>query len=208
MTDFADFKTQIAEYANRQDWSDALVTGFIRHAEQKLNSELRIDRMIQNDQGLIASRCAELPDDWLQMDLVRIAQANGAEGYVPIRYRAREEFFSLSDKFTVGYYTIEGRQIYFGGSPDTTEGTVFKIAYYGEVPVFSDTQDSWVYDKYPNLYLFAALMHSSMHAIGEEQSAANLKALVEDTITKLNNDHLLAKASGSRIARVRVRSFG
>ena len=34
MTDFADFKAQIAEWANRQDWSYTLVTGFVRMAEQ------------------------------------------------------------------------------------------------------------------------------------------------------------------------------
>ena len=34
MTDFSDFKAQIAEYANRQDWPDALVTGFIRQASR------------------------------------------------------------------------------------------------------------------------------------------------------------------------------
>ena len=38
MTDFTDFKAQIAEYANRGDWADALVTGFIRQAEQKFNA--------------------------------------------------------------------------------------------------------------------------------------------------------------------------
>ena len=30
-----DFKAQIAEYANRQDWSDALVTGFVRQSQSK-----------------------------------------------------------------------------------------------------------------------------------------------------------------------------
>ena len=51
------FKTQIAEYANRQDWSDALVTGFVRQSEQKFNSELRVDRMIKTSQNLVNCRC-------------------------------------------------------------------------------------------------------------------------------------------------------
>jgi hypothetical protein len=74
--------------------------------------------------------------------------------------------------------------------------------------VFADDTPSWVYTKYPNLYLFSALMHADLHAVGEEQSAANLKQLVEDMITKLNDQYLRAKASGSRITRSRVRSFG
>lgn len=207
MTDFADFKTTIAEWANRQDWSDVLVTSFIRHAESKFNAELRVDRMINFASNLATERCACLPDDWLEADLVRIANDAAADGFLPIRYKSRDEFFNLRDDRAHGYYTIEGRTIYFGGTPDQVNGIPFMIAYYGEVPVFSDTQDSWIYMKYPNLYLFAALMHSNLHAVGEEQSAANYKTLTEDMIQKLNADHLRAKASGSRVTRIR-RSFG
>jgi len=208
MTDYSVFKQQISEWANRQDWSDALVSSFIRMAEAKLNAELRIDRMIQFDDGIIMSRCAPLPDDWLAMDLVRVANNAGADGFLPARYIARDQFFTQKDSYTENYYTLEGRDMFFGGTPNPTDGTFYKIAYYGEVPVFSDTQDSWVYDKYPQLYLFAALMHADLHAQGEEQSAANLKQLVEDMITKLNAGHLGAKASGSRVTRPRFRTFG
>lgn len=208
MTDFADLKTSIAEWANRQDWSDPLVTSFIRMAEQKFNQELRIARMIVWADNVITSRCSQLPDDWLEMELIKIASGNGADGYLPIRYKSRDEFFNLTDVNAYLYYTIVGRMIYFGGTPDQTEGTDYRIAYYGEVPVFSDTQDSWLYTKYPTLYMFGALMHADLHAIGEEQKAANLKQLTEDTIQKLNAEHLRAKASGSRVTRSRVRSFG
>ncbi|HEX5211628.1 MAG TPA: hypothetical protein VFW22_07835 [Pseudolabrys sp.] len=211
MTDFADLKTSIAEWANRQDWSDALVTSFVRQAEQKLNAELRVDRMIQFDEALVASRCAPIPDDWLEFVSdagVKIANKNAADGYLPLRYKARDEFFNLNQNWAYGYYTIQGRQIFFGGPPDTVDGITYKIAYYGEVPVFADDVPSWVYAKYPNLYLFCALMHADLHAVGEEQNAANLKSLAEDMIGKLNADHLRSKASGSRVTRSRTRSFG
>ena len=48
MTDFSDFKTQILEWINREDFPDVLVTSFIRMAEQKLNAELRHNRMIKS----------------------------------------------------------------------------------------------------------------------------------------------------------------
>lgn len=219
MTDFADFKTQIAEWANRQDWSDALVTSFIRMCEQKLNSELRIDRMLQTNDALVSGRCAALPDDWLEMDLVRITDTYTPTGMIPIHYQPRDEFFRLSDQpysgttpsnwnSTFRKYTIEGRQIFIGGPPDTTEGQTVRIDYYGEVPVFSDTVLSWVYTKYPALYLYGSLMHADLHALGEEQQSAMLNGLVQDMIGKLNADHQRARASGSRLSRARVRSFG
>jgi hypothetical protein len=209
MTDFADFKTQIAEWANRQDWSDTLVTSFVRMAEQKFNQDLRIDRMLKIEQGLIASGCAPLPDDWLAMDFVQWPSIiTNQTGYTPIRYKSRDEFFNLSQDQSFGYYTIKGRNIHFGGAPDTINGRVTKLTYYAEVPVFADTVPSWVYTKFPNLYLFAALMHADLHAIGEENQAAMLKGQVDDAIAKLNVAHLLSKASGSRVTRTRTRSFG
>lgn len=208
MSDYSDFKSQIAEWVNREDWSDALVTSFVRMAESKLNQELRVAQMIKSVDGLIASRCAPLPPDWLSMDLVRVANDNGADGFVTARYKARDEFFNQCNAQTLLFYTLVGTQIYFGGSPDPVDGTEFRLVYYGEVPVFSDTQPSWVYTKYPNLYLSAALMHAYLHAVGEEQAAAGAKQLAEDMIQKLNIGHLGAKASGSRVAMPRRRSFG
>jgi hypothetical protein len=208
MTDFADLQTTIAEWANRQDWAPALVISFIRMAEQKFNAELRVDRMIRYADNTVTQRCASLPDDWVAMDLIRVENPNGADGFTPIRYLARDEFFNTPDKWARPYYTIEGRTIFFGGSPDATEGIEFKIAYYGEVPVLADDQQSWLYTKYPSLYLHAALMHADLHAVGEEQSAGNMKQLTEDEIQKLNAIHLRSKASGSRVTRSRVRSFG
>jgi hypothetical protein len=208
------------DWANRQDWSDVLVTSFVRSAEEKLNQELRIDRMLKSITSTIATDCAPLPDDWLQSDFVLIASTQTPNGWVPIRYMQRDLFFRLpvtpyyasqpspAATSTWGYYTVEGRQIFFGGPVDSVNGTQFQINYYAEVPVFSDTISSWVYTKYPTLYRYCALMHADLHAIGEEQSAANMKTLAEDMITKLNNEHQRSRASGSLIARNRMRSFG
>jgi hypothetical protein len=177
-------------------------------AESKLNQELRVALMIQMDDGIITSRCAQLPSDWLAMDLVRVANDCGADGFITARYKARDEFFNQQDWQTRLYYTYVGTQIFFGGTPDPVDGTVYKLAYYGEVPVFSDTQPSWVYTKYPSLYLSCALMHAYLHAVGEEQAAAGAKQLAEDQMQKLNAAHLGAKASGSRVTMPRHRSFG
>ncbi len=92
--------------------------------------------------------------------------------------------------------------------PTRSKAKPIKLTYYGEVPVFSDTQDSWVYTKYPTLYLYGSLMHADLHAVGEEDKAASLKQLTEDMIQKLNANHAMSRASGSRVTRTRTRSFG
>jgi hypothetical protein len=208
MSDYSDFVAQIKDYQNREDWPDALVAGFVRQANQKFNAELRIGRMITLAQNTVTCRCSTLPDDWLESSLVLIANDAVPGGWRPIRYKSRDEFFQLPDKWSFNFYTVEGRTLFFGGTPDATEGVQFQLSYFAEVPAFSDTVDSWVYTKYPNLYLSAAMLHAYMHAVGEEQQAALSKQLAEDEISKLNNEWRMAKASGSRLTRTRTRSFG
>jgi hypothetical protein len=210
MSDFTDFTAALKEWANRGDWSDALVASFIRSAEEKLNAELRIDRMLQTDDAIISARYAPLPDDWLEMDLVRLMYVSDfyPSGFAPMSYKPRAEFFATGDLDAVGIYTIQGRKIFIGGTPNNTEGQTVRIDYYQEVPVFSDTTPSWVYTKYQSLYRYAALMHADLHALGEEQTSSMLKQLCEDEIQKLNAMHRYSRASGSRLARTRVRSFG
>ncbi len=205
LPDFSAFKATLKEWANRDDWDDDLVTSFVRGAEEKVNSELRIDRMIQTNDALITGSCAPLPDDWLEMDLVR--QSDTVRWW-PIRYMPRDDFFASETCDTNGFYTLEGREIFIGGPADAVNGNTIRISYYGEVPIFADDNDSWLYTKYPTLYRCAALMNADLHAVGEEDRAAQLKQLAEDIIQKLNAQHRYARASGSKLVRARMRSFG
>jgi hypothetical protein len=203
VSEFSDLKDAIVDWANRADWSDALLTSFIRMTERKLNTELRVDRMILSSTGVLDdTRAVILPDDWLKLDLVQLQFANSPGGFVPIRFRERDPFMLCWPSYR---YTIEGRTLYIGGS---SSGLAYKFDYYAEVPQLDDSTNSWVYEKYQDLYLTGALSFAALHAVGEEESAANFKALTEDTIAKLNAEHLRAKASGSRISKGRSRSFG
>jgi hypothetical protein len=218
-TDYQTLCAQIADWANRQDWSPALVASFVSMAEQKMNSDLRVSRMIATAQNTVTCGCAPLPDDWLEMDLLLMASQSTPTGWVPLTYKARDEFFRLpaqpySGTYVQNYnstwmnYTIEGTTLYFGGAPNAIEGTLFQMNYYQEVPVMANTGSSWVYTKYPRLYLFAALANADLHAVGEEQTAMMLGQEVDKMIQQLNNAWMTAKASGSRLKRTRVRSFG
>lgn len=219
MTDYSDFCAQLADYANRQDWSSNLVASFVRDAESKLNAELRIDRQICQATNNVTQMCAPLPDDWLESDFMLIQSDSVPSGWYPIRYEQRDRFFKLpvspysasyaaDSSSTTGKYTIEGRTLFFGGPVDDVEGTQFRLNYYAEVPVFSDTVSSWVYTKFNALYRCAALMHADLHAVGEEDKAGAMKSLAEDMIQKLNANWQRARASGSMLARGHRRSFG
>jgi len=201
---------QLMDWANRQDWvnTSGLIQSFITMAEQKMNSDLRVDRMLNPSVNTVTNRCSTLPDNWLEMFLVSVQTTVNPSGWAPIRYKSNDEFFNLSDWHAYGYYTIVGRTLYFGGPPNATEGIQYQIVYFAEVPPLNDATDSWVYTKYPNLYLWAALGNAALHAVGEEAQAGNFSQLADALITKLNNDWRLARSSGSRVTRTRTRSFG
>jgi hypothetical protein len=217
--DFTTLCGQIADYANRQDWPQGLVAFFVQQAEQKFNSDLRVDRMIATAQNTVTCNCSTLPDDWLESDLMLIQNPNQPTGWGPIHYMPRDEFFRrpatpssnigwFLNNTTYGYYTIEGRTIWFGGPPNATEGVLYQLNYYQEVPVMATVGSSWVYTKYPKLYLFASLANADFHAVGEEQLALLMGQQADAMIAKLNDNHRLARASGSRLSRTRRRSFG
>ena len=153
--------------------------------------------------SLLNGRCIMLPDDWLAFELVSFASTNAPGGWAPIRYKSQDEFFNLTDRNAWSYYTIQGREVLFGGTPDDVNGLSYRIAYFAEVPVFADSQDSWVYNKYPSLYLIAALMHADLHAVGEEDKALALKAQVSSKMSKIMRavSHCMAR----RVARSSTR---
>ena len=108
------------------------------------------------------------------MDLVRVENENGADGFLTARYKARDEFFNQRDTHTWMYYSIVGTKMFFGGTPDPLDGTRYRIAYYGEVPALSDTQHELDLHEIPGALSQRPLMHAALHAVGEEQTAATL----------------------------------
>ena len=120
-----------------------VVTGFVRQAEEIFNRDLRIDRMLSANDALIASRCAPLPDDWLEMDLVRIAVAPSAYYPRALRRSSTSRGPSSSPLRTNAQLASTpsraGRSL-SAACPIRPTGRRLRIDYYAEVPVFSDTQ--------------------------------------------------------------------
>ena len=87
--------------------------------------------MIQFDDGLIASRCAPLPPDWLAMDFVRVANDAKAPTATTARALLGAGLMPCSSRTTAPGCTTpsSAHQLYFGGTPNLTDSTVYKIVY-------------------------------------------------------------------------------
>lgn len=202
MTALTDFTAQIAGWLNREDYLDdqPLLISFVRMAEERMNEELRIADMIQIDYALITKQRVKLPADWIASDFLL------DENRIPLRYLPRDEFYAQGVDEAIGTYTITGNYIAFGGPVDLVEGNTVEMAYYGMIPKLGD-DPTWLITKYPSLYLHAALSAASAYGI-EDERAIGWEASVSSKIARLNQSHLVSKASGSRISRGLRKGFG
>jgi len=204
MTALEDKCTEIRLWLNEgsDEYPDSLVTTWIRGAEERLNVELRIDRMIKIDTAIATDGRVTLPSDWIEADLVRIQGAN------PIHYKSRDDFYTIGDSGgyeNLGKYTIVGRYIILGDASSGTPPTV-ELAYYSNIPPL-DADANWVQTYYPTLLLYGSLEQAHLYGI-EDERAASMGAKVGDMIMKMNDAHKAAKASGSRLSVKSKRSFG
>ena len=164
------FMNQARDWANRQDWTDQLVEDFLYMAQEKLNSELRVDRMIQFDQALIVDRwqrrCRTTGCRWSWSGSITPMCRMALCGFAT---RAGTSSSRLPIVGCNGFYNaFRGGRFSLAASPDTINGQTLKITYYGEVPDFIQDDSSWVYQKYGTLLLNATMMAAYLHAVGEE----------------------------------------
>lgn len=204
MTAIGDKCTEIRLWLNEgvDEYPDTLVTTWIRGAEERLNVELRIDRMIKIDTALATDGRVVLPSDWIEADLVRIQNAS------PIHYKPRDDFYTLGVSGVyenLGKYTIIGRYIVLGDASAGTPPTV-ELSYYSNIPPL-DADANWVQTYYPTLLLYGSLEQAHLYGIDDER-AATMGGKVGDMIGKMNDAHKASKASGSRLSAKSKRSFG
>lgn len=182
-------------------YPDSVVTSWIRMAEEKLSSELRIADMIQIDTGTLIDQRYQLPPDWREMDFVRHVQGR------PLRYTPRDDFYNPDEPYKSDQkkcYTIIGRYIVTGLGDSS--GPDVEISYYGDIPPLGDV-NTWLQNRYPTLFTFTTLNIASLYSIDDDRQPT-WKAESDSQIASLNSEHRNAKASGSRLTVRHRRSFG
>lgn len=192
---------KVRDWTNREDLTDAQITGFVRLGETRLSQELRIKDMIQIDTATIKDRRVLVPTDWLEADFIRSLK------FGPLRYISRDDFYAIGEEKMGRKYTLSGNYIIFGGKIPEVEGLMVELHYYGNVPEIKATTTTWLSRLYPNLQLTSALVFAYTFLLEQEKAAGAAQMLLED-IQSLNNAHLKSKASGSLLNRRQQRSYG
>lgn len=187
--------------------TDALITGWLRMAEERISEELRCSDMVQIDTGLVTVNRIKLPPDWRANTFVRVLSP--ATGPSVLAYKPIADYYNESEP--LGFYTTSGLNLMVGGAPDAIHGKTVEIHYFGDVPplgVFEGITDpgTWLSNRYPRLLTAATMSVASMGLI-EDTRAITWETEATNRISTMNAEYTTSKASGSKLKR-RMGGFG
>jgi hypothetical protein len=170
MNTYAELKSTIADYLNRDDLT-AVIPTFIRLAESKFNRKLRVRQMIVRATAEIETAFFAPPGDWLetkefQLNTNPITKLDYiTEGF---GNQLRATRFPAAGK--PRFYTVVGNQLEFIPTPDTTYDG--ELTYYAKIPSLSDSNTSnWLLAYAPDLYLYGALVEAEPYLKNDERVA-------------------------------------
>lgn len=172
---------------NFDDYSDELVTSWVRMAEGSISTRLRCKHQIEIVNAVINDNRSLLPDLWLELDFVRVVDGPVLE-FVP-----RSVFFS--DYPLDNTYTITGNYLQVHGAADSHPINV-EISFYSAVPALN-LVPTWLSLRYPELLTTATLAVS--FAYSEDPRLDSFNEKMANMISAVNNEHILSKASGSTL---------
>jgi hypothetical protein len=163
---YAELKTSVADFLNRQDLTSTIPT-FIQLAEADFNRTIRHRSMLTRATAVLDAQFTGLPSDFLEAKNVQL----NSTPVVSLEYVSIEEADRLRAAYPTGqpqWYTIVGDQIEVAPVPDV-EYTI-ELVYYKKIPTLSDSNTSnWLISNHLDAYLYGSLMHSAPYLKNDER---------------------------------------
>ncbi len=203
MTALTDFCNTIRAWLNYGDteYTDALVTTFVRGAETTLSTTLRVKHMLQIDTGVVVVDRVLLPSDWVGLDLARVV------GGSPLTFRTREQFYTANpndENYNNGFYTISGN--YLIVKSGWLDGQTIELHYFQDIPPLTDPA-TFLLTKYPLLFQFAAMAVAENYA-RDFDAASVWEGKTTALVTQLNDEYTLSKTPKGQVLRATPRRKG
>ena len=189
-------------------YPDAIVTSWIRMAEEYLSTALRVKHMVQIDTSLLIEDRVALPLDWQEIRLVRLPSGGVCRYQTPDAY-FNPEFPDAPEADYPGRYnryTILGNYLVMGGVYDPP-GLQVELTYYQNIPPLTNDTNNWVNCYNSTVYTLKILHIASLYAI-EDQRGPVWDQEVVRMVNGMNAQHKIDMASGSVLVQTRRKSFG
>jgi hypothetical protein len=167
---YTDLQDAITGWLNRTGDTDTIarIPDFIRLCEAALNRELRTRRQVTTSYATIDAERSALPDDFLSVISLDLdgSPNQTLQGISPAEMLDQRQVYNAPSK--PRYYTIDGGELRFGGSPDTDYTA--NLTYYARIPALSDAAPTnWVLQYHPDAYLYGSLIHSAPYLREDER---------------------------------------
>lgn len=194
LTNYSDLQASVADWLNRADLTNQ-IKDFIALAESRFQDRLRAREMIVRDTLAVSSQYTALPADFLDMQQVFVASPYKKLGLLNNEQIAerREETIDVPGVLTD--FAIVGSEIEVFPTPGSA--TTLNIAYFQKVTPLSDgAPTNWLLTKYPDLYLYGALISSAPFL--NDDSRFQLWVTAHDSrLEEINQAATAAKYSGA-----------
>lgn len=204
ITTYAELKTNIAEFLNRDDVA-AISSTFISLAEDDLNLQLRHWRQEKRSTAEIDTQYSAIPADMLE--IIRFYTTSGDTRPLELISQAEmldRKFRNLNTSGQPAYYAVTAGELEVYPVPDGTYTS--ELYYYSRIPALSDSNTTnWVLDYYSSAYLYGSLIHSAPY-LKDDARIQVWAALYQSAIDAINTESEKAKYGGSG-RRMKIRSY-
>ena len=204
ITTYAELKTNIADFLNRDDLASISST-FISLAEDDLNLRLRHWRQEKRSTAEIDTQYTAIPADMLE--IIRFYTTSGDTRPLELISQAEmldRKFRNLNTSGQPAYYALTAGELEVYPVPDGTYTS--ELYYYSRIPALSDSNTSnWVLDYYSSAYLYGSLIHSAPY-LKDDARIQVWAALYQNAIDAINTESEKAKFGGSG-RRMKIRAY-
>jgi hypothetical protein len=184
--DFQGICNKLADTLNRQDMT-AVIPDFVTLATSRIQRDMaRVKHpyMINRSQATVIDNYVPLPSDFVS--IFQIMFQDTTQNFVYVSPDQSKEVLargwdntsspflvtqnSVSATSLTTYYTIIGNRIRIFPAPTQTSPDQLDLWYYARLnPLNNQTTTNWVLSRYPDLYLYGALVHTAPYLKADER---------------------------------------
>jgi hypothetical protein len=191
ITTYAELKSAIADFLNRDDLTSTIPT-FISLGEAQIARDVRHWKQEKRVTTSVDERYENLPNDWIELKLITLSTGAMLETVAPSNMadmRARSDTPGVPK-----YVRMTADQLEFYPTPSAA--TDISMLYYARTPALSDASPTnWLLSDAPDVLLYASLIHSAPY-LAEDARVQIWGSLYQSGVEKLNIENQKGRVTG------------
>ncbi|MCK5132060.1 MAG: hypothetical protein KAR40_07920 [Candidatus Sabulitectum sp.] len=198
ITNYGTLKDELAKYVHRTDLTSDWPM-FIQLGQSRINSDLDDYAMETRASYTIPAgqRYTTLPADMRKLMNVQVAVGGGRKAILPLSQEQMDTIWSFVDTGTPENYSLTGDQMEVQPTPG--EDTEMEIFYQYRLTSFvDDTDTNDILDKFPNIYVYSALIEWAIWAQADERVPVFQKAYAAE-VGRINEEAEERRQSGGSL---------